>query len=149
MNLNKKYLDVFLCSLTVGLLWFCYALYLKFTILQNKEPIVGFGYLIMLSYIILIIFFSMKGLLLGTVSFCGTITIFFFLCLLLAIYKKTQLSFVDFIIAQLKLPYCPITFFSGSSAGLVTTFFKKKRLSVFIGVGLFVVLTIGNFLLEK
>lgn len=140
--MRKKFFDIILCSFVVSLLWLLCGIYLKYVISKNCEPIFGFGFLIMFTYVILVIFFALRGCISGIITFFYSCFSFFLLCFFVALYNHTKISIIDFLKTQLLIPFSLITLISGIVAGLITSIFKKKKVAIFVGVGLFYILSI-------
>lgn len=147
--MRKKFFDIILCSFVVSLLWLLCGIYLKYVISKNCEPIFGFGFLIMFTYVILVIFFALRGCISGIITFFYSFFSFFLLCFFVALYNHTKISIIDFLKTQLLIPFSLITLISGIVAGLITSIFKKKKVAIFVGVGLFYILSIIATFMDK
>lgn len=147
--MRKKFFDIILCSFVVSLLWLLCGIYLKYVISKNCEPIFGFGFLIMFTYVILVIFFALRGCISGIITFFYSFFSFFLLCFFVALYNHTKISIIDFLKTQLLIPFSLITLISGIVAGLITSIFKKKKVAIFVGVGLFYILSIIAAFMDK
>lgn len=147
--MRKKFFDIILCSFVVSLLWLLCGIYLKYVISKNCEPIFGFGFLIMFTYVILVIFFALRGCVSGIITFFYSFFSFFLLCFFVALYNHTKISIIDFLKTQLLIPFSLITLISGIVAGLITSIFKKKKVAIFVGVGLFYILSIIATFMDK
>lgn len=147
--MRKKFFDIILCSFVVSLLWLLCGSYLKYVISKNCEPIFGFGFLIMFTYVILVIFFALRGCISGIITFFYSFFSFFLLCFFVALYNHTKISIIDFLKTQLLIPFSLITLISGIVAGLITSIFKKKKVAIFVGVGLFYILSIIATFMDK
>ncbi len=147
--MRKKFFDIILCSFVVSLLWLLCGIYLKYVISKNCEPIFGFGFLIMFTYVILVIFFALRGCISGIITFFYSFFSFFLLCFFVSLYNHTKISIIDFLKTQLLIPFSLITLISGIVAGLITSIFKKKKVAIFVGVGLFYILSIIATFMDK
>ena len=130
---EKKYLDVIICGFVVSLICSMGALYIDYTIKSNINIIIGFGFFALIPYIILIIFFGYKGILLGFLAFLETNILFlvFRLVFLTDIIPKfTFFQWVKITVLSQSMLY---TLISGVIAGGINIVSSRRKISVFIG----------------
>nr|WP_318660687.1 hypothetical protein [uncultured Treponema sp.] len=143
---KKKYLDAILCGLVVSFICSIGALYIDYTINKNVNIMVGFGFLALIPYIILIIFFGYKGILLGFLAFVETNILFLLFRLLFLAEVIPRFTFFQWVKITVLSQSMFYTLISGVIAGIVNILSSKRKISVFIGIFCFLILNIVSYI---
>lgn len=143
---KKKYLDAILCGLVVSFICSIGALYIDYTINKNVNIIVGFGFLALIPYIILIIFFGSRGILLGFLAFVETNILFLLFRLFFLAEIIPRFTFFQWIKITVLSQSMLCTLISGVIAGVVNILSSKRKISVFIGFFCFLILNIVSYI---
>mgnify|MGYP003408490610 FL=1 len=143
---KKKYLDAILCGLVVSFICSIGALYIDYTINKNVNIIVGFGFLALIPYIILIIFFGCRGILLGFFAFVETNILFLLFRLFFLTEIIPRFTFFQWIKITVLSQSMLYTLISGVIAGVVNILSSKRKISVFIGFFCFLILNIVSYI---
>ena len=108
----------------------------------HKQPFFGFGWLILSSYLILVLCFALKGFSFGLLTFlvANILGLVFHFILLapdnslsqtISLCKDGVLNYFT---------YC--TLISGLTAGFITSFWKRTKTAIILGIILFLILVI-------
>lgn len=137
---KKKYLDAILCGLVVSFICLMGTIYVKYTIDKNIEIVPGFGFLALIPYIILTIFFILKGLVPGCMAFLEANLLFCISRLFFVVDTVPNLTILQWIRITVLDHFMVCVFIAGVLGYLIKIIIKKTKISVLLGVISFLIL---------